>query len=274
MAGRLVPILALAGFVLQAAAADAADCGADVPCQIEGGAYRIALPTQQPARGAVVFFHGYNGSAAAQMRASALVSTVNAAGFAFVAPDGVEGSWTLGGAPGARRDDAAFVDRILADLERRHGLATGRVVLSGFSLGASMAFVTTCRLGDRLAGMVTFAGVFWEPLPAAGSCRPPPPVLHVHGRADRTFPLAGRLIGGRWRQGDTLQSLTVLASSDTACHVTADLAPPAVPGMDCAQAPGCTGGRVRYCLHDGGHEIRAEWLPPLDGFVDAAAGHP
>lgn len=239
------------------APAQAAECGGPVPCVLEQGAYRVVLPEGRP-KGAVVFFHGYRGSAEGQMKAEDLIAVAGAHGLAFVAPDGRGGSWSHVGSPTQDRDEQAYFRELIGDLDLRYGIAESDVVVAGFSQGASMAFDVTCKEGRKLAGMISFAGVFWRPLPGAGDCMPPPPVIHFHGRGDTIFPLAGRPIGTRAHQGDTLLSIGVLREAG-GCH-SADRTAEEIGGVSCDTTPSCGGASVSLCLHDGGHDVRAAWL--------------
>jgi polyhydroxybutyrate depolymerase len=236
-----------------------------VPCRVADGEYRIALPSGGAPAGVYVFFHGYESSAAEQMRAAELIAVARAHGLAFAAPDGIDHTWSFAGSPSHDRDDTRFAGEVLDDLQRRFGFGPDRVVVGGFSQGASMAWTVACHLGGRVAGAVTFSGVFWQPLPQPSDCQAvPPPLVHFHGRADRTFPLAGRAIGGRWHQGDTFLSLAVLEAR-AGCRLGADT-PMTIAGIACAQVQGCERGPLTLCLHDGGHEVRADWL---DGALSA-----
>lgn len=240
-------------------------CGGPTPCAVELGSYRIELPEQQPAAGAYLFFHGYQGSADAQMKARGLVNAAHAHGLAFVAVDGLDGTWSHPGAPAQARDERRFIGEVLDDLSRRYGFGPDKIVLGGFSQGASMAWYAACDLGDRASGVVTFAGVFWDPLPKPSDCAAvPPPFIHFHGTNDHTFPLTGRPIGDHWHQGDTLKSIAILR--ERAACTGVEPAPATLAGIDCEVAAGCARGGLALCLHPGGHEIRAEWL-------DAALGH-
>ena len=70
-------LLIMAG-LLAPAAAHADDCGADVPCIVEDGSYRIEMPVSGPPKGVLVFFHGYKSSAELQMKHRALVEVAHA----------------------------------------------------------------------------------------------------------------------------------------------------------------------------------------------------
>jgi len=237
----------------------AAPCGGSTACMVDGGNYRIKLPADGDVRGVYVFFHGFKGSAETQMPQRPLVNATLAHHLAFVAVDGTEGSWSFPNAARPGRDEERFVANVFDDLEKRFGFTADKTVIGGFSLGASMAWYTACQQGGRAAGMVTFAGVFWNPLPRASDCIAAlPPTVHFHGTADETFPLAGRAIGPRAHQGDTFKSVAILrrrAACDLAAtrKVTLD-------GVECDDVPGCARGDSVLCIHKGGHEVRADFL--------------
>lgn len=240
-------------------AAEDPGCGGDVPCRLPLGDYRVALPPGGAPRGALVFFHGYTASAREEMRKTALVRVALDRGLAFVAPDGLAGTWSHDNAPSRERDETAYVRAVLADLDARFGIGPERTIVGGFSQGASMAWYTLCHSGDRVAGAVTFSGVFWNPLPTPADCAAtPPPIVHFHGTADHTFPLAGRAIGARWQQGDAFASLAI-AREKAGC--TAE--PPrrvTIAGVVCEETPGCARGPIDACIHDRGHEVDPAWL--------------
>lgn len=242
-------------------------CGGDTACKVANGNYRILLPEGR-VEGVYVFFHGYKSSAALQVRQKALVETVLAHHLAFAAPDSLDGSWSIPDGPEQARDDRAFALAVMDDLRDRFGFGPERTVIGGFSLGASMAWYTVCRDGGRAAAMVTFSGVFWNPLPKATDCVAAlPPMIHIHGRADGTFPLAGRAIGDRYHQGDTAQSVAIYRAR-AACAAPAPLRP-AQGDLACETAPGCMRGTSQLCLHPGGHQVRPA---DLDWALDAI-GH-
>lgn len=260
MLKRMVTLAAMLVACNSANAVDAS-CGDAVACKVRDGDYRIAMP-EGDVRGAYVYFHGYSGSAADQMRQKRLVDTVLAHHLAFVALDGIEGSWSIPGGPEQARDDQAYVRNVLSDIGKKHGFKPANTLVGGFSLGASMAWYAACKQGNRFAGMITFSGVFWDPLPKPTDCTAKlPPMIHIHGRADGTFPLKGRPIGDRYHQGDTFQSLAIYRKR-AACEAPKP-SKPLVADLECETAPGCGRGTSTLCLHRGGHMVRT-------GDLDAA----
>lgn len=253
-----IEIAAIAAIAFVPSPAWSADCGGSVVCEVEDGAYRIELPAASPARGVYVFFHGYKSSAELQMRHRALVETAHAAHLAFVAVDGRNGTWSHPNAAASFRDEKRFVGHVLDDLKTRFGFSADNTILGGFSQGASMAWYTLCQQGDRVAGAVTFSGVFWNPLPKPQDCvADMPPLVHFHGTADRTFPLSGRAIGPDHHQGDTFKSVAIVRERKVC---SAEPIEKDIGGLDCKVAIGCNRGEVALCLHDGAHEIRPALL--------------
>ena len=242
-----------------AATAARPNCGGDVACTVPLGSYRIALPADGRVEGAYVFFHGYRSSAAEQMGATDLIAVAHAHHLAFVAPDGLYGTWSHDNAVRHDRDETAFSRQVFDDLTGRWHVPADRLIVGGFSQGASTAWHVICHAGDRVAAAVTFSGVFWNPLPAPAGCATiPPPMIHFHGTADQTFPLAGRAIGDRWHQGDMYLSLDVVRAR-AECRVGPRVRR-TVAGIDCIETDGCDRGPILACVHDAGHEVRAGWL--------------
>lgn len=232
----------------------AAGCGGVVECRVEDGSYRIEQLPEGKSKGVVLFFHGYKSSAEAQMKHRALVEVAHAHGLAFAAVDGVNGTWSHGGSPSQDREETAFIAQVFDDLQARFGFSSGKIVVSGFSQGASMAWYTLCSQGRRIAGAVTFSGVFWNPLPAPEDCAEGiPPVVHFHGQADRTFPLAGRAIGTRFRQGATFASRDIIRQS-AGCTMPS-VREKKIGGIMCEVDQGCGRGDIALCIHEDGHRV-------------------
>jgi polyhydroxybutyrate depolymerase len=272
MASRLGLVGALAGLILAASAAaqmpapvqsrDA--CPADTGCGVASGHYLIVLPPQASAArkvGAIIYFHGYQGSAEEVIADPALVAVARRLGVALIAPDGAGRSWSYPGSPARHRDEFVFVGQVLDDVIARFPVDPDRILASGFSQGGSMVWYLACRMPRRFAAFAPIAGAFWEPLPE--SCDGPrPPLIHVHGTSDMTVPLAGRSLRQGSRQGDVFKSLAVFAPGGcTAGWADAARAAPTPAGLACRVATGCGGtARLEFCLHAGGHIADAAWV--------------
>lgn len=238
-------------------------CGGDIACLVDGdgdgGEYRIELPQDGDTRGVLVYFHGYKSSGEDQMRHRQLVETALAHHLAFAAVDGKDGSWSFPNTRSGTRDDMRFIGKVFDDLQSRYGFTADKRLVGGFSIGASMAWYTACQQGGRVAGMVTFSGVFWNPLPKPADCVAAlPPMIHFHGTADRTFPLAGRPIGKSLHQGDTFKSIAIYRDR-AQCDLPA-AGEMMVEEIACDAVPHCRRGASTACIHAGGHEVRADLL--------------
>ncbi|MBP1886613.1 polyhydroxybutyrate depolymerase [Ensifer mexicanus] len=210
-------------------------------------------------RGVYVYFHGFKSSAKLQMEQRSLVNMTLAHHLAYVAVDGIGGSWSFpnGARPG--RDEKTFVGDVFDDLRNRYGFTPDKTVIGGFSIGASRAWYTACEQGERTAAMVTFSGVFWNPLPKASDCVTGiPPMVHFHGTADRTFPLAGRAVGADSHQGDAFKSMAIMRER-AKCNIK-DTKKITLDGILCSSVPDCLRGDLIMCIHNGGHKARADWL--------------
>lgn len=245
-------------------------CGGEVPCRVVLGEYHVVPPPGWDGASPLpmaLYFHGYNSSAQGVLKNKPLLAAFAERGLLLVIPQGVpssEGrprSWAHGGSPSSARDELAFVDAVIADVEARWPVSARYA--TGFSQGGSMVWDLACYRGSRFEALTPFAGAFWEPEPER--CPDPARRLrHVHGTGDTVVPLAGRPIGGgRWHQGDVPLSLGTLAESDACTAGPTPLGPPAESNekLRCEAWSGCGGdGEIRLCLHEGGHSMPAEWL--------------
>jgi polyhydroxybutyrate depolymerase len=145
----------------------------------------------------VVLLHGYSSdgrSQAAYFRFGALAEQET---FLLATPDGTidrlgNRFWNATDACcdfyGSGVDDVAFLDALVDGVSGRYNVDAQRVYLVGHSNGAFMAHRYACERPDRVAAIVTLAGMQWND-PArcatpAGQAPTPVSVLHVHGRAD------------------------------------------------------------------------------------------
>lgn len=153
----------------------------------------------------VLHLHGGGGSPQNSIDTTRLVEASDANGFIAVFPQGTPiaiplpggstGSvWNAGAccAVAAREDidDVAFLDELIRSLEQTLPVDADRVVMSGHSNGAMMAWRFACERGGVLAASMPVSGSLETAGPA--SCAPRgTSLLAVHGDADRNHPLEG-----------------------------------------------------------------------------------
>lgn len=248
--------------------AAAAPCGGGQPCEVAGGRY-LALPPpgwdHASSLPATIFFHGWRSSAAAFARDSAFTAAFAAEGVLLVLPDGREGTWAHQGSPSRARDELAFMDALRADLLARWRVDPDRLLVTGFSQGASMVWDLACRRGRDYRAFAAVSGAFWEPLPPACDGGPVD-LLHLHGTADPVVPMTGRRIRDTWKQGDVLAGLAVLRAANgcpTEPHAAASWGE-----LSCQVWEGCASRReLRLCRHDGGHVMPPGWVRLVHGWM-------
>ncbi|MET4101135.1 polyhydroxybutyrate depolymerase [Roseovarius sp. MBR-78] len=233
-------------------------CGVESDCRLGDRSYRIALPEGAPPVGAVVYAHGYRGSAAAVMRNRSLRRLVAEEGLALIALDSLDGEWVIPHAPGHADTDGAeefaYVEAVLADASQRFAIDRGRVIGAGFSSGAMLMWTLACEMPARFAGIIAVAGTFWQ-RPPEECATPVTSLVHVHGTSDPTVPLTGRAIRETW-QGDVGESLAMYRRLGGFGAVQ----PPAPEGLDCESWRNAAGEVLDFCLHPGGHSLRTEYL--------------
>jgi polyhydroxybutyrate depolymerase len=232
-------------------------CGRDSDCDIPLGTYRIAMPegVNGPI-GAVVFAHGYRGTAEGAMKNGGLIRMAHERGLAFIALDALGGDWDLPNAPGhavVERDEMAYLDAVMADAAR-FAIDPQRSVITGFSAGGMFVWNAICDRGDVYGGYIPYSGTFWQGPPATCAAGAPN-IVHVHGDADTTVPLEGRAIG-ETRQGSVPETLAMYRADkgftgDTQL-TTADMA--------CERSVASDGKRLDFCVFPGKHSFTAERL--------------
>ena len=238
------------------AASSAMACGAGTDCVIGDRTYRIVLPDGYDGKGgigAVIFIHGYRGTAAAEMKNAALTSLASELGIAYAAAQADGPEWNIphvpgGPAPGV--DELAYFDALANDLVARFAVDRSRIVVAGFSSGAMMTWHLACYRGNGFAGFVANSGTFWAPVPE--TC-PTGPVnlIHYHGRQDPVVPLAGRQIKDT-RQGNVFEAIDMMRRLGDYRAVAEDNP----PGLDCSRWDDAERHRLELCLFDGGHTVK------------------
>jgi len=241
------------------AAQAAAACGPDSDCVVGERHYRIQWPGGAPEpAGAIVYAHGYRGSAAGVMRNRALRRLAEAEGLALVALDSRDQDWVIPHAPGHPDTDGApefaYVAAVLDDVERRFALDRDRVMAAGFSSGGMLMWTLACEMPGRFAGLVAVAGTFWQ-RPPDTCASPAASLVHIHGTSDPVVPLAGRAIRETW-QGDVGEALAMYRR--TGDFRAAE--PARIEGMTCEGWRNDAGDILDFCLHPGGHSLRTAYI--------------
>ena len=234
-------------------------CGADTDCMLGERHYRIAMPeghdgvTPVPA---ILFAHGYQGSAAGVMRNGSLRRLATDLGAALIAGKSVGPGWDLPNNP--REMDStgaaefAYFDAVIADATARFAIDGSRIMATGFSGGGMMVWNLICARSSHFAGFAPIAGTFW--LEAPETCEAPvASVIHIHGDADRMVPLDGRVIGPT-KQGEVSQALAMYR----AFGGFGEAAQTSSGDLRCAQSGNDAGQVLDFCLFSGGHSFRTE----------------
>lgn len=244
-----------------AAAPDARACGPESDCALGDRHYRIYLPADAdgtPAMGAIIFAHGYKGTAAGTLKSAALRAMADRLGVALIAAKSAGDDWSIPGAPSIGAidgaDELAYFDAVRADATRRFGIDPDRLIAAGFSAGGMMTWTLACHRSADYAAFVPMAGTFWRPIPETCS-GPVADIIHLHGTADRIVPLEGRRIEDA-RQGAIRDAIAMYARFGA----FAEPAPRRLAGTDCEERRNPDGARLSLCLFDGGHSFDTTFL--------------
>ena len=129
----------------------------------------------------VLMLHGAGQSAEIGIRP--FLSLADDAGAILVAPDSRGRTWDfLYGPYGA---DVAFIDRALAHVFERCAIDPNRIVIEGFSDGASYALSLGLTNGDLFSRIVAFSPCILAPAARVGR----PRIFISHGTDDRILPI-------------------------------------------------------------------------------------
>ena len=193
----MLRIAALAGLLALAAGGPAVACGGGGgtepilgPCAIESGphagrSYHLRVPDGwdgEAPLAVLLHFHGWGRQGDLIVRHDRIAGATAPAGVLLVAPDGLGRSWRFRteGSP-----DVAFADAVLAEVAANWPVDGARVMVSGYSWGALMAWRFACEAEAPLAALLSVAGA----LPAGTACPRAPSAVHAtYGTDDRVLP--------------------------------------------------------------------------------------
>jgi polyhydroxybutyrate depolymerase len=124
-------------------------------------------------------FHGWARQGEVPVKSPRTGGAANEAGVLFVAPDGLDRTWSF---RSPDSPDTAFALQVLEDVAARYP-TDGRLIVSGYSWGGLMAARFACESGVEIDALLLISGAF----PPDTDCRAVPPparVSHVHGKTD------------------------------------------------------------------------------------------
>jgi polyhydroxybutyrate depolymerase len=150
----------------------------------------------------VINYHGYDNTAANFERYTNMSVEADQAGFMVIFPQGAldnnvpqpKPSWNAGigaGGPTGLTDDVQFTRDILTYVQRNYCVDAHRMYVTGYSIGASMAYRIACSLSNQIAALATVEGAFYHIPPNGCQASRPIPVLDIHSLADTLAPYNG-----------------------------------------------------------------------------------
>ncbi|MBE0453392.1 alpha/beta hydrolase family esterase [Roseovarius autotrophicus] len=271
---RLVSLVALCLGLATPAMAQSG-CGTDLPCDIPSGGYRIALPEGKGPFPVVLFLHGYGGSATGTMRGG-MARAAQARGYAFIVPEALvrpgrnRTSWGFHPDFPGPRNEADFLQEVMQDASARFGIDPTRSLLTGFSIGGSLASYIACARPDDFTAYAPVSGSFWRPHPEG--CAGPVRLLHTHGWRDQVVPLEGREIRPGFVQGDVFHAMDLWRTANACARHYPDKFE--TDGdfwrrvwLDCAP-----GSALELALFDGGHGMPRGWSNMALDWFEAQIG--
>lgn len=264
------------GLAISVPNAGLAQCGGDTEsCAVPMGTYEVLLPEVAKDAPIVVHLHGYGGNGKGALKQTHVALVFRDRGYAVIAPNGLRRggdgptSWNFLQRD-AVRDEPAFYRQVVEDAVKRFDLDRDRVLLSGFSIGASMVHYTACADANLFAAYAPVAGSFWQPHPE--SCAGPIKLLHTHGWTDGTFPLEGRRVGSGFTQGDAFQSVHIWREANECTQPRARKFQKTGKFMRRAWTECTEGTALEFALFDGGHVVPNGWADmAADWFEDVVA---
>ena len=209
--------------------------------------------------GAIVYAHGYRGTAKQVMGNKWFQQLGNRMGVAIIAPKSSGGDWSLPNSPSRMRgaaavDELAYFDHLLADATSKFAIDPERLLMTGFSAGGMMVWNLACHRSQKFAGFVPIAGTFWRPVPP--KCTTPPTnVIHLHGDRDKVVPLKGRAIRPT-HQGDVFKAIDMYAAYGR-------FGPPkdvSRGNLRCKSRRSPDGNTLEFCLYKGGHTFSSGYI--------------
>ena len=300
---RLAVVIVLAARAIAVAAASATTRGDDAPAAIDATVtfdafditarpYPLFVPsgyvegTPVPL---VILLHGYGADGATQEGYFQLQPIAEANTFLYATPSGtVDGAmnhfWNATDAccdvGHLDPDDVTYLRALIDDVEAHYTVDPRRIYFVGHSNGGFMSHRMACELGDRIAAIVSLAGMVWND-PARCTPSAPVAIAHVHGTADAVVDYDGGAIFGLGPYPGAMTTFTTWSAIDgctgsaPAGTLDLDSGPDTPPGAetDVLRATGCaSGGAVELWTINGGQHIlnlQPTWAQTVWDFLSA-----
>ncbi|MDE7096734.1 MAG: dienelactone hydrolase family protein [Muribaculaceae bacterium] len=146
---------------------------------------KVYVPENTPSGAALVIAcHGMNQDANWHDSNSKWAAVSDTAKFVLVFPEGIDRGWDIGG-----NRDVDFVSAIIDKMEKDHNINTGKVYLTGFSMGGMFTYHCANRIPEKIAAFVPVSGYPMGDKSAYSSR--PVPIMHVHGTGDDVCVFSG-----------------------------------------------------------------------------------
>lgn len=233
-------------------------CGFNSQCHIGDRHYYIAMPDGHDGETpipALIFAHGYQGSALGIIRNPRLRKVTDDLGIAFIAVKSEGQSWSTVNSPsgnaGSEAVELAYFDAVKKDVTSRFSIDPEKIVMSGASTGGMVTWTLACERSDAFAAFIPMSGTFWAPVPPTCKGRVAN-IVHFHGDKDRTVPLNGRPVAGT-HQGSVPKALAMYRSFG-------GFSAPRSINLDelrCENSANAASKIVNFCLYSGGHSFRS-----------------
>jgi len=168
----------------------------------------------------IIDLHGGGGSAAEHAgrdwrgAANPWAAIADAEGAVVVWADGIDGMWNSEGSAATadskfNQDDVGFLRSAIAStLAANPTIDSGRIYMTGFSLGCYMAHGFAVEASDLVAAVACSAGTLAIPTAPAGY--QPTSVMHIHGNQDSVIPYST----------DTVESFAEFNGCESSATVT------------------------------------------------------
>ena len=228
-------------------------CEGRTPCKLGDRSYHVRVPDLWDGTSplpVLLHFHGWGRQGSLIVGHGRIAVDAVADYVLLIAPNGLNGSWSF------RRNglrDTEFAIAVLDDVARRYPIDRSRIMVSGYSWGANMAWRFACERGDLVTALMAVSGT----LPQDETCQEAPDeVYQVFGLGDGVLPFP------MGPGGDQTYPVALWREKLGCGDGTDEGAWNARPFLTFQRTSWeCELGRVVLDVHPGGHFIPHDWIP-------------